>query len=212
MPDTLGDLKARIIQETLRDDLNDDLANALTTAIQKSIEHYEWERWWFNEGLLTVNCMQGVQYVPIDPTVLRIDAILAVIGGVRYRMTERQLEWILAAYSVPAIGQPTEWATFNQQIMVYPTPNQAYPLLWEVVQKVSPALDFTDNTSSNIWTTTGADLIVARSKIRLYRDYLSASATDPRVSLAMGQEDEAYTKLRSLSNRRTAVDRMEPAW
>jgi hypothetical protein len=212
MPDDLGDLKTRIQSETLRDDLADVLANDLTTAILKSIDHYEWERWWFNEGLLTVPSVVNSMYVSIDPSILRIDVIRAVIGGVRYRMTERQVDWIMAAYSTPSYGQPTEWAMLGDQILIYPTPNQPYPLLMEIVQQAQPVIDGTDDTVSNTWTTTGQDLIVARTKLRLYRDYLSATAQDPRISNAMAQEDEAYTKLRSQSNRRIAVGRIEPAW
>jgi hypothetical protein len=212
MPDDLGDLKTRIQSETLRDDLVDALAGDLTTAILKSIDHYEWERWWFNEGLLTVPSVVDSMYVPIDPSTLRIDVIRAVIGGVRYRMTERQVDWIMAAYSVPTYGQPTEWAILGDQVLIYPMPNQPYPLLMEIIQQVQPVIDGTDDTISNTWTTFGQDLIVARCKLRLYRDYLSATAQDPRISNAMAQEDEAYTKLRSQSNRRMSVDRVEPGW
>jgi hypothetical protein len=212
MPDTLGDLKQRIQDETVRDDLADDLSGALVTCIKKSIDHYEWERWWFNETIATVPCVIGSQYVTLDPMVLRVDVIRVIIGGVRYAMTRRSLDWIQAAYSTPASGQPTEWATLASQVIVYPLPNQAYPLQMEEVIQVQPPLDYTDDSSSNIWTTTGADLIVSRSKLRLYRDYLSATSQDPRMSNAAMQEDEAYTKLRSQSNRWMAVDRVTPAW
>jgi hypothetical protein len=151
-------------------------------------------------------------YVPIDPSILRIDVIRAVIGGVRYKMTERQVDYIMAAYSTPNSGQPTEWATLGEQVLVYPMPNQPYPLLMEIMQQVTPVYDGTDDTVSNVWSNVGQDLIVARVKLRLYRDYLSSTATDPRIQGAMAQEDEAYTKLRSQSNRRTGVGRMEPAW
>jgi hypothetical protein len=212
MPDTLGDLKARVQDETIRDDLADTLSGALTTCIQKAIDHYEWERWWFNESLVTVPCTPGSMYVPIDPTVRRIDVIRAIIGGVRYAMTERSVDWIMAAYSTPVGGQPTEWATLGEQIIIFPMPNVAYPLLMEQIIQVQPPLDFGNDTTYNIWTTQAADLIVARTKIRLYRDYLSATAQDPRVGNAMAQEDEAYTRLRSYSNRRMSTDRMQPAW
>jgi hypothetical protein len=118
----------------------------------------------------------------------------------------------MAAYSTPVGGQPTEWATLGEQIIIFPLPNIAYPLLMEQIIQVQPPLDFTNDNTYNIWTTQAADLIVARTKIRLYRDYLSATAQDPRVGNAMAQEDEAYTRLRSYSNRRMSTDRMQPAW
>ena len=212
MADTLGDLKARIIEETGRDDLADDLAGALTTAIKKSIDYYAFERWWFNESLTTIPCVIGSQYVTPDPAVLRIDAIRAVIGGVRYRMTMRHLDWIMAAYSTPSSGQPTDWAPYGDQLVLYPTPNQAYPLLFEQILAVQPPLNYADDLSSNVWTNDGADLIVARAKLRLYRDYLSVSMQDTRIGNANDQEQEAYTRLRSETNRRLSTDTVTAGW
>ena len=212
MPDTLGDLKQRIISETLRDDLADTLKGALDSCIKRSIEHYEFERWWFNEAILTTPCVPGSQNVAIDPTITRIDMIRAVIGGVRYEMAQRSVDWVMAAYATLNTGQPTDWASLGEQLILYPQPNLAYPLQMQVLRQVQPPLDYTDDTSSNVWTNTGQDLICARSKIRLYRDYLSATAQDPRLALAMVQEDEAYVRLRSQSNRRTATGVVQPAW
>ena len=211
-PATFADVKTRIITETLRDDLQDTLANALTQTIINSVNHYEWERWWFNESIFNATCVVGSIYVPIDPSIIRIDTIRAIIGGVRYKMIERQVDWILAAYSTPVQGQPTEWAILNDQIVIFPQPNQAYPLQMQTLTHVTPVYDGTDDFVSNMWSTVGQDLIVSRAKIMLDRDYLSATATDPRLQLASAAEDEAYTELRSQNNRRMATDRVEPAW
>jgi hypothetical protein len=68
------------------------------------------------------------------------------------------------------------------------------------------------DTDQNFWTNQGQDLIVAQSKIRLYRDYLSAVATDPRLLGTQMQEQAAYSRLRAESTRRTATGRLQPAW
>jgi hypothetical protein len=208
----LGDLKSRIILETVRDDLADDLAAGLNQVIASAIDDYEYERWWFNESVTTVPCVPGVPSIPYPSIARRIDTIRCQIGGVRYAMTMRDLDWIEAAYSTPQSGQPTDWAPYLQTVQLWPTPNQAYPLLLELVIQVQPALDYTVNTSSNTWTNEGADLIVARAKKRLYRDYLSATLQDTRVINANNQEEEAYSRLRSQSTRRLSTDRVAPSW
>lgn len=209
---TLGDLKARITQETLRDDLADDLKGALDNAIQKAISTYESERWWFNEALRNVACVVGSITVPFPADAQRIDIIRAVIGGVRYRMTMRTVDYIEALYSTPQSGQPTDWAALGPNIRLWPTPNQAYPLLMELVTQVSPPLDYTLDTSTNVWTNDGADLIVGEVKLRLYRDYLSVSAQDPRINNATMQRDDAYTTLKADTNRRIGTGKVAPGW
>jgi hypothetical protein len=211
---TLADLRARIISETNRDDLVDDMAAALDQVIQASVAQYADELWWFNEIPLTTVCTVGSPYAQIPSGVYRIDDLWVIVGAVRYPL--RRLPWahIESLYTVPSIGQPTDYAEVNGQIYMWPTASQPWPLLWNVIADVLPALDFTDPTgaSSNIWTNEGQDLITAQSKIRLYRDYLSAVATDPRIVQATTQEADAYSNLRSRSNRRTSSGRVAAGW
>lgn len=205
---TLADLKARVTQETVRDDLADDMAGALDGAIRGAIADFEWERWWFNEALSTLVCTPGNLVIPYPTDVRRIDVLRLPLFG--YRLTLRGVDWIEAMSVSGGAGQPTDYAVLNNEIRLWPTPNAAYQVLAEEIVQVTPPL--TGDTSSNAWTNEGADLIVARTKKRLYRDYLSATVTDPRVQNAQVQEDEAYTRLRSQSNRRIATDRVAPAW
>jgi hypothetical protein len=209
---TLGDLKTRIITETNRDDLVDDMSVALAGIIGKAIDQYANEAWWFNELRLTIPCVSGNAYAPIPPNVRRIDRLRLIIGGVRYPLTVRAWDDIESLYSVPQVGQPTDVALVNGQLYMWPTPNQAYPVIWQAIADVTPVIDFTDDSVSNIWTNDGQDLITAQSKIRLYRDYLSAVATDPRGLQAVAQEADAYAQLRARSNRWMATGKVAAGW
>jgi hypothetical protein len=180
--------------------------------IASSIDDLEYERWWFNESVTTVPCVIGQQTVPYPTIARRIDEIRIQVGGVRYRMTMRSVDWIEAAYSTPQSGQPTDWAPLGNSILLWPTPNQTYSLLMELVTQVQPPLDYTVNTSSNNWTNEGADLVTAKAKKKLYRDFLSSTLQDTRVINANNQEEEAYSRLRSQSNRRLSTDRVVPSW
>jgi hypothetical protein len=211
---TLADLKQRILDETTRDDLADDLANALNGVIQRSIDQYENEAWWFNEVRLVIPCVIGNAYVAIPPAVIRIDTVRIIIGGVRYPL--RLLPWdrIEEFYSVPQVGQPTDFAQVVDNLYLWPTPNQTYPLIWETISQVTPVLDFTmaPATQSNRWTNEGQDLITAQCKIRLYRDFLAANAQDPRIGQALAQEADAYANLRAQSNRRMSSGKVAAGW
>lgn len=208
---TLGDLKNRIITETNRDDLVDTLAPWLTLVIQQSIEFYAAERWWFTEATVTPTCVIGSQYTPL-PTGFRFrDALFIVVGGVRYALRIRQMVDIEALYTTPITGQPTDAAFFGSSLRLWPTPNVAYPIIADGVFDTT-ALNYSDDTSTNPWLSYAYDLITARAKIFLYRDFLSAQETDPRLALAMSQEASAYNRTKGETNRRITTGRVRPSW
>ena len=207
---TLGDLKARIISETLRDDLADDLAAQLTLTINGAISTFSNDPWWFNEQRVTSAMVMGATMTPIPAGWKIIQDLFVQVGGVRYGLRLLQLGEIESLYSVPMVGQPTDYAVIGDSIYVWPTPNQAYPLIWNLITEVTPPL--IADTDSNAWSNAGQDLIVAQSKLRLYRDYLSANLQDPRIVQAKNQVDEAIENLRSQSNRRMSTGRMRAGW
>jgi hypothetical protein len=207
---TLGDLKARIISETLRDDLADDLAAQLSNTINKAIDTFANEPFWFNETRANSTMVIGAQMQPIPLGWRKIEDLFAVIGAVRYGMRLRQLGEIESLYSVPMVGQPTDYAVLGENVYLWPTPNTAYPMIWNLISDVIPPLVF--DTDANAWTNQGQDLICAQSKLRLYRDYLSANLQDPRIIAAKNQVDEAYENLRSESTRKVTTGRVMAGW
>lgn len=210
---TLGDLKQRIISETLRDDLADDLAPQLTVLIQKSIDQYAANRWWFNEKRASVPTVIGVSTVALPIDFRFLDQADLQVGAVAYTLRLLQATEIDDLYTAGTInGQPTNVAIVNANLYLWPTPNKVYPVLLRYVADVAPALDYTADTSANFWTNQGQDLITARVKLRLYRDYLSSSLQDPRVVAANNQEQEAYSRLRSEHNRRLSSERVRAGW
>lgn len=208
---TLGDLRSRIVTETTRDDLADDLATSLDQIIADAIDFYAAEPWWFNQQRVSTSCVIGSEYIT-RPTDMRItNQPFLLIGGVRYDMTRRSMEEIEGLYTTPLSGQPTDYCEFVTQIRLWPTPNVAYTIIWLDTGDVA-ALDYADANSSSYWTNEGQALIRARSKYVLYRDFLSATTTDPRISLAENAMMEAYDRLKAESNRRIAVGRVRPGW
>ena len=208
---TLADLKARIVEETNRDDLQDEAASVLTRVIQDAIEMYAAEPWWWNKARVQTNCVIGNEYVDRPAGARIIDKPFLVVGNVRYDMTKQSMETIEALYTTPISGQPTDYCEFVTQVRLWPTPNQTYPIIWLDTADVTP-LDYGDDASSNYWTNQGAPLIAAQAKILLYRDYLSAEASDPRLALAVNQEASWYNRLKGETNRRIGTGRVRPSW
>ena len=210
---TLGDLKTRIISETLRDDLADDMADQLTLIIQKSIDQYAANRWWFNERLGAVVTVVGSRTAPLPTDFRYLDEAWLQVGGVAYPLRLLQAVDIDSLYAASmSNSQPTDVAILGSNLYLWPAASQVWTISLRYVADVSPALDYTDDTSSNFWTNQGQDIIVARAKLRLYRDYLSAQLQDPRVVSANNQEAEAYSRLRSEHNRRLSTNHVRAGW
>jgi len=96
---TLGDLKARIIRETNRDELADapgaDATAAssadLDGAIRRAIEFYAAKRFWFNETTGTTLAVIGASTAPA-PIGLRVDDHADItVSGQRRRVNKRYL-------------------------------------------------------------------------------------------------------------------------
>lgn len=208
---TLGDLKTRIITETTRDDLADDLATSLILIIQDAIDYYAAEPWWFNQQRVTSACAIGNEYV-VRPSGMRVlNKPFILLGGVRYDLTRRDMAYIEGLYTTPQTGQPTDYCEFVTNVRLWPTPNLAYTIIWLDTGDVA-ALDYSDDTSTSYWTNEGQTLIRARCKYVLYRDFLSATTTDPRIALAKAAMDEAYDRLKAESNRRMASGKVRAGW
>jgi hypothetical protein len=215
---TLADLQNRIISETTRDDLSDTLATDFANVIAKSIEQYAAERWWFNERRTLITCTPGQNWVPWPTGCRWIDEFYLEMnnGAVRYPIHPRSIQEFETFAQPLAQGQPFDYlvttdANGSSIIKLFPTPSQAWSLAMDYIIDVTPPLVAT--TDANFWSNQGQDLITAQAKIRLYRDYLSATVADPRLSLAIAEEKEAYSRLRAESTRRTSAGgRLQPAW
>lgn len=213
---TLGDLKQRIISETTRDDLADDLSAQFQNLIARSIDQYANERWWFNERRLLIPTVAGQDFVLWPNSVA---GVARWIDGLYLEQNSGNTRWPICARSIDEFeqlaqpnttGQPTDYLVADDRIRLFPIPNQVYQIAADLIVNVTPAL--VADTDSNAWTNQGQDLIVGQAKVRLYRDYLSASANDLRLVLSLSQERDAYARLRSESTRRTATGRMQPSW
>lgn len=210
---SLGDLKARIISETLRDDLADDMAVQFDVIIQKSIDYYAANRWWFNEKKAAVPTVVAQRTVPLPVGFRYLDEVWLRVGGVAFPLQLLQAVEVDELYAASGSGgQSTAAAVLDTNLYLWPQPTAIWPVEFRYVADVTPALDYAVDASSNVWTNEGSDLIVARSKLRLYRDYLSAQLQDPRVVAANNQEQEAYSRLRSEHNRRLTTGRVRAGW
>jgi len=188
---TLGDLKARIADEILKRNLTTQIAQH----IARAIEHFADRRFWFNEAKFTATTTGGNYAVGTPAELRKIDMLSLTVGGSAYPLESRAWSWVEDMQGFPSAGQPTDYALSSGQILLYPTPDQAYALAIIGIFDL-PAL--ATDADSNAWTNEGADLIAGRTRMTLYRDVL-------RDAEGVALAKDAISEAESALNRKTVM-------
>lgn len=207
---TLADLRTRIIAETNRDDLTDELATALDEVIARSIDYFGTQRFTFNEYRKPAVTVAADQYVTLPAGFRQIDYLSVTVGSNAYPLRMQSWEVIEEwnGYATTS-GQPTDFSVQDGQLRLYPVPNIAYALTALGVAEVSPVLDYSDGASTNAWLVQGYDLIAARVRYLLYRDYFRDAEG---AQIALGAMQEALSNLRNDVAKLLGTGRLRGSW
>jgi hypothetical protein len=202
---TLADLKSRIATELARTDLTSQIANAVNDAIK----FYGRERFWFNQSrtitFTTVNGQQayGEADQSLIPSLIKIDDIYFT-GTTKYpldRYSPTDFEFLTG--NNIANGKPYAYTYTDEQIFLYPTPNDAYTMRLYAHYWL-PTLNDTD---TNAWTDDAEELIRTHAKQLLYLDPLE----DDQAAARMGVKiPELLAGLRSETSSRMGTGRIRP--
>lgn len=211
----LADLRSRIVAETNREDLLDAPGGDPTQAdsgtldqcIQRAIDYYASKRFAFNEATVLAQTESGNDLIFVPAPIRTIDRISYTLWGNRYALRKQDYTLIDAWQGYGAnSGQPTDYSVSNGMIRFYPTPDQAYPIT--VLGLVNLPLDYTDGNSENAWTNEGQDLIAARARFLLCRDYFR---DEKGALLAQGAVREALEELQAEATTRLGTGRIRGA-
>lgn len=188
---TLAELKTRIRLETDKNDIasGGEAEEALNLAIERAIEFYADEAFWFNRDSGTTSTTSGTSYVAV-PYAVRVPETVSYSGVPLQKVSPSQIEYLTDS------GQPTHWAENGGIIQLWPIPNATYSLsVYGVAQIDAPEADGDDT----VWTNEAYDLIAARTRFLLYRDIWRDVEA---VKLAAQAEGEALSRLRQETRRR----------
>jgi hypothetical protein len=201
---TLADLKSRIATELARNDLTSQIANAVSDAIK----FYGRERFWFNQSrTITFATVDGQEaYGEADqsliPDLIKIDGIFFSTDKYpldRYSPTDFEM---LTGGST-SNGRPYAYTYTDEQILLYPTPNDAYTLRIFAHYRL-PALTDTD---TNAWTDDAEELIRTHAKQLLYIDPLEDDESAARMGVKI---PELLAGLRAETSARMGTGRIRP--
>lgn len=211
---TLAVMKQRIADELARSDLNAMIAYAITDAI----DAYQSRRFHFNElrdVLFTTS--DGQEWYDVSdsehiPNLMAIDSVRVAIDSTFWELCRKTPEELESWQVTPPEGQPTSYTYFNQQIRLYPIPNDD----WEVTVTAHVKVDepASDAETYNPWMTDAARLIRARAKLNLARN-VNASGIDPGFSpsalaIFKDEEDDAFNELKSRAAKQIGTGKIAP--
>jgi hypothetical protein len=196
-------MKSRIASELRRTNITTQIASAIETAI----ESYRHERFFWSETReIYFNTVDGQwQYDSSDDAdlgnILRWDYVLTEVGDNFFTlmpMSPAEIEILNGDGDF--FGQPLNWGFYNEQLLIYPIPNGAFPIrIGGMIAKASPA---SDAETGNPWMTSAEKLIRCRAKYELYThvlaDQVMAAQFNPDNDL--GPTAKALQELRQRTN------------
>jgi hypothetical protein len=198
---TLATMRSRISDDLLRTDID----TQIDKAINRAIEYYEKERFWFSETTGTFTTVASQQaYSSSNASFI---ALLAEIDLVRVTLSASNIYALdLSSYAEILnkdtgnfTSTPSEYAFYKQNIYLYPTPNDAWTVTVSYQKKYAELALAAD---TNDFTTDAEDLIEARARWWLYSRVIKDME---QAQIAKAEEIEALTALRIKTNKLTST-------
>jgi hypothetical protein len=208
MSSTFLEMQSRIADDLDRTDLN----TQIKLAINRSIEFFETEPFWFKEASSSFSAVinqeeyvYGTGSVPSD--VQMIDIMERQYNGSKTTMTEITPFEIEAKQSLQATGIPDEFAQYQNRFKLYPIPNQSGITI--LIKYTKNYTTLVSDGSTNDWLTYAEDLIEARSRwwlnMRVIRDQNAAADDERQVAIALDA-------LRTKNTQKTGQGRVIPTY
>lgn len=165
-----GDMKTQIA-----DEIGDStLSSQIILAINSAIKHYERKQFYFNSKTGTFSTVTNQEYYAAAansdiPDIVRIHSMKVTDGGYKYDVRSVPFTEIDSAQDGTFTGVPDCFATFSQQIRLYPIPDAVYTMTMAYTYRLAA---LSADADENAWTDDAEELIRQRAKLILATDTL----------------------------------------
>jgi hypothetical protein len=187
--------------------IQDDLVNESVTvaqikaAIITAISNYENNQFYFNQKVGTFPTVISQEYYGAAaladiPNILRIRASNITIPGLKVQLNPVDFAEIDMQQTGAYLGRPVAYASFQQQLRLYPIPDAVYVVQLAYVYKFAT---LSADADTNAWTNDGEELIRQAAKRRLAQDTFYS---DKIAARAEKLENEAFEGLRAETRQR----------
>lgn len=201
---TLSQMRSRIADDLDRSDLS----TQIDKAINRAIEFYESERFWFSEKVSTFSTVANQKNysssdgIPTD--MAEVDYVEVTVSGKEYKLTPKTYDYIKELISSDSTGEPSDYCYYQENFYFYPIPNAVRTISVSYQQKYS---ELSLDADSNDFTTEAEDLIEARARAWIYARVIK----DPeQASIAKTEEMDALRGLRIKTEKLIATGKLRP--
>lgn len=194
------------------DDTNGEYLNQIQTCIFKAIRVCEREPYYFNESRdVTFSTVPGQDWYdnrdnPNIGTLIRINAAYCEDSSGQRRELSRSMPEELETLNggASSSGQPTSFTYYGQRIRLYPIPgDDTFTVRLQLgPYRLAPIQSAND---SNVWFTEAFDMVKARAKFELYRNYLMSAEN---AAAALDDYHEQASLLTAETSRRNGRGRI----
>ena len=206
------------IQDRIADELNrTDLTAQIKKAIISAVEHYERERWWFEEAIVTsVSTTASQNYVTdaVISSLASIDKVQITVGGSKYNLWRIPYDEFAAAQTSTTTGQPSNYTQYGDKLYLYPTPGSVYALTISGIQRLAT---LSGDSDTNGFTNYCEELIRQRAKADLRCNIIldekaiseSSQLGSSGLTFMSGLERNAYLNVARERDTRVMVGRVK---
>lgn len=177
-----------------------DLTSETQRAIIRAINHYQYERFWFNQTATAIAMATATGVVALPTDFIALDMVTVVANGGTSIVQQRSMERIVyrQSFGASASGVPQECAVYNNTLNFYPkVPDSAYSVTVRYVNTL-PALSA--GTDSNDWLSAAEDLIVYHAAADVLQNVIRGRADE--VASMQQMEQQALATLQRARNIR----------
>lgn len=203
---TLGQMTARILRESNRDD---SFEVAVEDCIVTAIKELEREQFWLFEKSTVLNLLANDNAVDLPEDFCEVKNLRLLVGNCFFNqhtgfvpVTFNDLrDW---ERTQGLIGIPNQWALFANQIILAPYASDDYDLYLDYYYKDEDYPINYDDTSIWLGDLT-ADVTRYKALTNFYRDELQA---EEKAMYYEARADSALTSLRIRNNQRKTINRL----
>ena len=197
---TFSEIKADIADEVNRTDL--------TTQIEKSIlraiTFYQSDRFWFSEERSEGQTEIGEPYYPLPQDFVKAVSFAIVKDKRNHPLSPRTIDFIHSNADENVTDTPKVYSIIDEQIRLFPTPNEALQLILIYYKELTLPQDDADELG---WTLDITEqLIRYRAKKELYFNYLHDIAM---FQVCGSMEAEIYAKMKERYVQHASSGRLE---
>lgn len=167
---TLADIRSAVSRKIQDPDNTGVSASVVNSEINRSIRFYSNYRFWFNEGLANITLTAGSNVLPSVPAAnmveLSVNGLMLIDNQVKITLQKLHPDEFFAR-DQDQTGRPAYYTYRNDQYLLLPVPDIAYPLVYRYLSQ--PAVLVSDS-DTNAFTIYAEDLIMLHTVKNIYAE------------------------------------------